>query len=596
MKIKIIELIVIEIEGIRLKKLSKPIIYKVNYSREDAQNLDDKIRKNGNIKGEEQKYLIDYPTVYVIASEKSKRYTVYVGETNNIKRRTLEHIDVDSEVREDWQKLKEFQDAEMYIVGHEHFNKSLTLDIENRLMQYMSSVESVEKINNRRENSQNKYYTSDEMKKIFDKIWKQLHRENPRLFPAKKLIEDSALFKASPFNKLTKNQLYAKDEILSSIDKALSKEKSNQLIKVIGNAGAGKTVLMSNIFYELAKKSNIKTVLMVNHLQQEKIYRQIAKKLDLTDNAEVLKVTTFLNQTDVDFPVDVAFVDEAHLLLTQRSQAYYGHGTNELIDIIKRAKVTLAVYDEKQILQTTQIIEDDDRLELEKFDTEYIFLNDQMRIKASKETVEWIRKFIDDGEINPVPNDESYDLRLFDTPQEMQEAIFEKNTKDRENGLSRMVATFDWDYSSTKKERGYWEVSEGEWHMPWNLQLKPSKSQKNASSINYGELSWPEQPHTIDEIGSHYTVQGMDLNYVGVEIGPSVKYRDGRVVFDPTASSNKKAINNRTMHSGEKKKFGKKLLRNELNVLLTRGVHGLYIHAVDDELQQALKRAFKKGE
>lgn len=77
-----------------------------------------------------------------------------------------------------------------------------------------------------------------------------------------------------------------------------------------------------------------------------------------------------------------------------------------------------------------------------------------------------------------------------------------------------MVATFDWDYSSTKKERGYWEVSEGEWHMPWNLQLKPSKSQKNASSINYGELSWPEQPHTIDEIGSHYTVQGMDLNYV----------------------------------------------------------------------------------
>lgn len=39
MKIKIIELIVIEIEGVRLKKLSKPIIYKVNYSREDAQNL-----------------------------------------------------------------------------------------------------------------------------------------------------------------------------------------------------------------------------------------------------------------------------------------------------------------------------------------------------------------------------------------------------------------------------------------------------------------------------------------------------------------------------------------------------------------------------
>ena len=351
---------------------------------------------------------------------------------------------------------------------------------------------------------------------------------------------------------------------------------------------------MSNIFYELAKKRNITIVLMVNHLQQEKIYRQIAKKLDLTDNAKVLKVTTFLNQTNIDEPIDVAFVDEAHLLLTQRSQAYYGHGTNELIDIIKRARVTLAVYDEKQVLQTTQIVEDDDRIKLEKFDTKSIFLNEQMRIRASEKTIRWIRDFIDKGEINNVPRDETYDLQLFDTPQEMGKAIVEKNTNDRENGLSRMVATFDWDYSSTKKEHGYWEVSEGTWHMPWNLQLKPSRDQRNSSSVNYNELSWPEQPHTIDEIGSTYTVQGMDLNYVGVEIGPSVKYRDGRVIFDPSASSNKKAINNRTMHSGEKKKFGEKLLKNELNVLLTRGVHGLYIHAVDDELQKALKNAFKR--
>ena len=577
-----------------MKKVSKPVVYKMKYSREDAQNLDYKIKNDVTVKEENQKYLIDYPTVYVITSKKNNYYTVYVGETNNIKRRTLEHIDIDPEIREDWDQLKKLKDAEMYIIGHEHFNKSLTLDIENRLMQYMSSVEKVGKLNNRRENSQNIYYTSDEMKEIFNKIWKQLHKKDEMLFPSQKLIEDSALFKASPFNKLTKNQLYAKDKILLSIDEALDKKRDNQLIKVIGNAGAGKTVLMSNIFYELAKKRNITIVLMVNHLQQEKIYRQIAKKLDLTDNAKVLKVTTFLNQTNIDEPIDVAFVDEAHLLLTQRSQAYYGHGTNELIDIIKRARVTLAVYDEKQVLQTTQIVEDDDRIKLEKFDTKSIFLNEQMRIRASEKTIQWIRDFIDKGEIKTVPSDETYDLQLFDTPQEMEKAIVEKNTNDRENGLSRMVATFDWDYSSTKKERGYWEVSEGTWHMPWNLQLKPSRDQRNSSSVNYNELSWPEQPHTIDEIGSTYTVQGMDLNYVGVEIGPSVKYRDGRVIFDPSASSNKKAINNRTMHSGEKKKFGEKLLKNELNVLLTRGVHGLYIHAVDDELQKALKNAFKR--
>ncbi|EQC72703.1 hypothetical protein HSISS2_201 [Streptococcus sp. HSISS2] len=39
--------------------------------------------------------------------------------------------------------------------------------------------------------------------------------------------------------------------------------------------------------------------------------------------------------------------------------------------------------------------------------------------------------------------------------------------------------------------------------------------------------------------------------------------------------------------------YGEILLRNELNVLLTRGVNGLYIYAVDEELQQALKNAIK---
>ena len=40
----------------------------------------------------------------------------------------------------------------MYIIGHEHFNKSMTLDIENRLMQYMVSVPKVQKVHNLRGN------------------------------------------------------------------------------------------------------------------------------------------------------------------------------------------------------------------------------------------------------------------------------------------------------------------------------------------------------------------------------------------------------------------------------------------------------------
>lgn len=38
-------------------------------------------------------------------------------------------------------------------------------------------------------------------------------------------------------------------------------------------------------------------------------------------------------------------------------------------------------------------------------------------------------------------------------------------------------------------------------------------------------------------------------------------------------------------------KIYNQLLPNELNVLLTRGVNGLYIYAVDDELRKALLAA-----
>ena len=44
----------------------------------------------------------------------------------------------------------------------------------------------------------------------------------------------------------------------------------------------------------------------------------------------------------------------------------------------------------------------------------------------------------------------------------------------------------------------------------------------------------------------------------------------------------------------EGKKFGERLLKNELNVLLTRGVKGLYIYAVDPALQEELMR--RQGE
>jgi len=79
------------------------------------------------------------------------------------------------------------------------------------------------------------------------------------------------------------------------------------------------------------------------------------------------------------------------------------------------------------------------------------------------------------------------------------------------------------------------------------------------------------------------------LNYAGVIIGPSVKYRNGRIVFDKSQSENSKAKQRRSLDSGLKIDVSEEMLNNELNVLLSRGVNGLYIYAVDDALRAALQ-------
>ena len=49
-----------------------------------------------------------------------------------------------------------------------------------------------------------------------------------------------------------------------------------------------------------------------------------------------------------------------------------------------------------------------------------------------------------------------------------------------------------------------------------------------------------------------------------------------------------KAVEKRTLKNGKKVYLSDNLLKNELNVLLTRGVNGLYLFAVDLALQEKL--------
>ncbi|MCH4082888.1 MAG: DUF2075 domain-containing protein [Olsenella sp.] len=683
-------------------KLAAPVIVDVPFHEEDRlveEALDDVDTQidDRELTSDGRELLKTYPTVYIIRGKRHRKaksdfefdeYLLYVGETNSIVRRTKEHYSDEKTYRSEsarkaWQRLNA-GGSRMLVIGQDHFNKSLTLDLENTFLSYLlaSDAKRVTLVNGRG-NPQDDYYTKADPPAITSTVWRKLNRYEPQLFPAESVIRDSAIFKASPFHALGPEQLVAEDKIIARLRQTLATAgagsaataaaadphapvEKGELIIVEGLAGTGKTVLLSHLFLRIANELGddaypLRANLLINHNEQLTVYNQIMLRLGLQNKAGqvVLKPTEFINNHSEpghgrgldkqDFPtdpVDVALIDEAHLLLTQGNQGYRG-SRNMLVDVMRRARVVIAVYDLEQVLRKSQELAPgmqkalfpagryaDGSAECARraarlcdfdFSVTNLLLRQQFRIDACDEVVQWIDDFANGRGIGHIPRDpareghDPYEIRVFRSPFELRSAIQEKAitfddktgelVDDERHGLSRVLATYDWPY--TKKSRpasGAWEVQiyqeHNEWvafdqnddtlpqdvrdevaagdtsdffHMPWNYETDPADKQEATGEKG---KAWAEQPHTLNECGSIYTIQGFDLNFAGVIIGPSVCWRDGHVEFDPSKSKNRQAINGSDAP--------KENLRHELNVLLKRGVHGLYLFAVDHELEEHL--------
>lgn len=590
----------------------KPVLFNVREESNIATNLPAMI--HNSLSDKEAEILLSYPTVYIHywpgkkieytdnkgATHIKQLYNVYVGESNDVVNRTKEHYTA-GEKEDSWQHLLKYKatDPQMVVIGHNHFNKSFTLDIENRLIEYMmSSVGSVEQSHNGRGNPQNEYYPVEEFNKVFHQIWRGLRKIDKELFLSETEIEKSALFKASPLKKLTEEQINAKETILAKIFEALENGAENQLIFVQGDAGTGKTVLNAALFYDIRTNGeeyfgrDIDCHLMVNHDQQVAVYEQITKRLGLGDD-RVHKPTSFINSHTPENKVDVSFIDEGHLLLTQGKMSY--QGKNQLADIIERSRVTVIMFDEYQVLTAEEYWEPDvlDKFkELAYSQRNMVALSQQLRMQCAPSTVKWINDFVLNRTILPFTPDPGYEFRIFDSPEDLEVAIREKALTE-ESKLSRIIASYDWKYKAGQApdDGGFWGVQIGKWFKPWNYETLSKLNAKERKAIKH--LAWAEQDHTLDEVGSTFTIQGFDLAYAGVILGPSVKFKNGEVVFEPSESHNEKATQQRTLANGTRQSFGENFIRNEVRVLLSRGTKGLYIYACDSDLRNELKKVVR---
>jgi hypothetical protein len=517
------------------------------------------------------KYIDQYPIIYILYND-TKRPQVYIGQTVQVNNRMRNHLKNS--------KRKKLSDA--LLIGHKHFNQSATYNLETNLINHFIGDEKfkLQNISQTRKVQMHAYYQKpyyDE--ELFKELWDELYAHNI-VDNSLDVIRNKDIYKLSPYTELSAQQLEIKEKIVDYTRDNIKKDKK-KVFFIQGEAGSGKSVVVSSLFNTIQDLVKDKTsplhktnnYLLVNHGEMIKTYESMAESLPNLTKNRIIKPTSFVNQMDkTNEEADVVIIDEAHLLLTQSDPFNNFTYDDHLEEIIKRSKVTVVIFDPKQVLKLKSFWQ---KNALEKIKSEYnadVFeLTDQFRMLSSYETNNWIDNFVAKS-INELPSpDKEFDMKIMKSPDEMKKVISHHN---RVHGLSRVVSTFDYEH---KKDGGTYIVDSEGLNMPWNT-----------TDSSY---TWAERPETVQEVGSIYTVQGFDLNYVGVMIGPSIDYsfETNELVIDSSKYQDRGGFTGKgDMTDAEVLKAKEKIILNSLNVLLKRGVHGLYIYAVNDNLRKKL--------
>ncbi|MGX7107490.1 DUF2075 domain-containing protein [Hutsoniella sourekii] len=525
----------------------------------------------------DQVFLNNYPIVYMLynpsKSGQNKRKTAYIGQTVNVNQRMKNHLESG--------KRQNLTDT--LLIGHEKFNQSATYNIETNLINYLIADEEykLQNVSQTRQKYMHGYYKKALYdQEIFSQIW-QVLLDNHLVKHSLSEIENKDIFKISPYKALSSEQLALKEEIIDYCTQNI--DKNNQHIFIIeGEAGTGKSVLLSSLFntiQDLSKDASsplYKTdnYLLVNHTEMQKTYHSIAEALPNLTKSRFEKPTSFINKY-TGRQADIVLVDEGHLLLSTQDKFNNFSYDNQLEEIIKRAKVTIFIYDSKQFLKFKSFWDDDQLTRIvSDYDTERKQLKRQFRMQAPIEVEEWIDNFVR-KQVTPLPKNaksKSFELKIMASPDELKDYIREANNI---AGLARIVSTFDYLH---KKDGGIYYVDPEGLNLPWNTTGSPK--------------TWAERPETIHEVGSIYTVQGFDLNYVGLVLGPSIDFDDERneLIIDTSLYKDTGAFTGTNRFNDQEtiEHTKEQIILNSINVLMKRGVHGLALYAVNPRLRQRL--------
>lgn len=354
-------------------------------------------------------------------------------------------------------------------------------------------------------------------------------------------------------------------------------DSAKQVYIVEGGPGTGKSAVAVNLLVELTKREQVVQYVSKNAAPREVFAAKLAGTMRKTRINNLFKGSGSFHQTEPG-TFDTLIVDEAHRL-NAKSGLYRNLGENQVKELIEAAQTTVFFVDEDQRISLDDI---GTVAEIESWARHLGAhvcrgeLSSQFRCNGSDGYLVWLDNTL---QIRETANKDlsgiDYDFQVVGSPAELRDRIEQLNLAANK---ARMVAGYCWDWRSKNDADAFdIEFPEHGFHAQWNLRVD-------------GSL-WIMQPNSVEQVGCIHTCQGLEVDHVGVIIGPDLLVRDGKVVTDGFARSR----HDRTLH-GFKKMYKQdpvkasaiadRIIKNTYRTLMTRGAKGCLVWSVDEETNE----------
>ena len=498
----------------------------------------------------------NWPLVYIQENGKE----MYIGQTTNVYSRSKQHYE-----NIDRRRLKQ-----IHLLTDEEFNMSAAFDFESLLIQYVSA-DGVFKLQNGNGGLINhNYFDKEKYLGKLETLWPKL-QEKGLVVKNLEVIRNSEFFKYSPYTALTEEQLVVASQLEESVSKGISGAHI-----VNGGPGTGKSILalhLLKLLKENKKTAHLSTALVIPMTSLRDTLRRVLKRVPAMGADMIIGPSDVVKKR-----YDLLLVDESHRLSRRVNVTNFksfddvnkklglSKDGTQLDWIMLSSKQQIFFYDERQSVIPKDVRPGD----FEKLNAKQYQLTSQMRVEGGDDYLEFIDGLLDLKKVDLKTN--KYDFKIYDDIHKM---VSDIKKKDSEYTLARLIAGYAWPWKTKGGKPGH------------DIEIDGLKLVWNGTNIN-----WVNSPNALNEVGCIHTIQGYDLNYAGVIVGPELTYDEtnDRLVVDPDKYED--------INGGRSIKHPDELRQYVINIyktLLTRGIKGTYVHIVDEKLRNKVNELLRSG-